>query len=79
MVDVTFADTIFDVQWDDSIRGGASATGGGGTPGRQPWWKILDEIGPRGRQKLKDAGKWEEYKREGMKRYQELRKRRGKG
>lgn len=77
--DPVFIESVFAPTWNDPIPGGDAAMSGGGRGGSQPWWKILDEIGPRGRQKLKAAGKWEEYKKAGMQRYRELRKRRGKG
>jgi hypothetical protein len=76
--DPLFAETIFPETWDDEIGdGGNNAAGGGGS--NQSWWKILDEIGPRGREKMKREGTWEAYKKAGMQKYRDLRKRRHGG
>lgn len=73
--DVTSLESSAPITWDDAPSGGGSGSGRSG--GSQPWWKILDEIGARGRRRMKEAGTWDEYKREGLKRFKEKRRNRG--
>lgn len=60
--DPLFTASVFAPTWDDPLPDSSGSTNAGKK--KQPWWKIQDLLGAKGRKKLKAEGKWEQWKRE---------------
>jgi len=73
--DPTFTESVFAPVWNDPTP---QSEGGVGTQSNKAWWKRADLIGDSAVKRLKEQGKWQDWKRANWGRYLEIMKRRGK-